>query len=290
MVSEQEIKLLYEKLQNHGQIQNPITSSQSVSGGSINDAYKLESDDQNFFLKVNSASRFPCMFEAEAKGLSLLSEHSEFAVPKPILNFEENDRAYLVLEWLDEAPGSDQEETGRLLAKMHQSSTDQFGLDFDNYMGSLEQSNTQYSEWAPFFIEQRLEPQLKMARDNGDMQSEHSRQFEKLYYKLEELFPPAKPSLVHGDLWGGNAMNTSEGPSIYDPAVYYGHPEVDIAMTTLFGGFDRSFYQAYMKENPLEKEWRGRLPLYNLYPLLVHVNLFGSGYLMQVESILKKFV
>jgi protein-ribulosamine 3-kinase len=157
-------------------------------------------------------------------------------------------------------------------------------------MGSLYQHNTFHNRWINFFIQERLERQVRLARDRGNISSADVSAFERLYKKLEEIFPETKPSLVHGDLWSGNFMINENGlPSLIDPAVYYGHPEVDIAMSTLFGGFADSFYETYNQSNPLEKGWQQRLDYYNLYPLMIHVNLFGESYLRAVRRIIQKF-
>jgi fructosamine-3-kinase len=174
---------------------------------------------------------------------------------------------------------------------MHRQTNDKFGLDHDNYIGSLNQSNKFHSTWAEFFIEERLMPQLKIAFDNKIIQRSFTRLADQLFPRLHNLCPVERPALLHGDLWSGNFMPTQDGsPCIYDPAVYYGHREMDIAMTKLFGGFDDNFYDAYNENFPLEKEWLKRVDLCNLYPLLVHVNLFGGSYIRQAETTLKQYV
>jgi fructosamine-3-kinase len=155
-------------------------------------------------------------------------------------------------------------------------------------MGSLPQSNKKHSDWISFFVEERLEKQVSLAHEY--LSSSNFSAFNRLYKRLGELIPPEPPALLHGDLWGGNYMVSSDGKAcLIDPAVYYGHREIDIAMTTLFEGFDGDFYASYHEEYPLEKGWRDRLDIFNLYPLLIHLNLFGSGYLGSIERILKRF-
>jgi fructosamine-3-kinase len=154
-------------------------------------------------------------------------------------------------------------------------------------MGSLAQSNSKESDWAQFFIKHRLEPQVKMAVDSGFT---FSSSFDHIYKILDKEVPKAPPALIHGDLWSGNFMvDANDSPVLIDPAAYFGHRETDIAMTTLFGGFSSSFYDFYNSAFPLESDWQERIGLHNLYPLLVHVNLFGSGYVNQVNQVLRKF-
>ncbi|MFZ1692867.1 MAG: fructosamine kinase family protein, partial [Flavobacteriales bacterium] len=161
----------------------------------------------------------------------------------------------------------------------------------DNYIGSLKQVNTPAADWPSFFIHQRLEPQLRMARDAKRVEAGMAFRFERLFAKLDQLITVEPPALLHGDLWSGNFIcDANAQPVLIDPAVYYGHREMDIAMTKLFGGFDSGFYAAYNDAWPMERGWEERMDLCNLYPLLVHVNLFGGGYAAQVEAALRRFV
>ena len=152
------------------------------------------------------------------------------------------------------------------------------------------QQNNSHTNWTDFFIQERLQIQIKLARDHHQIESTTISKFEKLYHRLDDIFPKEQPALLHGDLWSGNFMVDEKGaPVIMDPAVYYGHREMDIAMTKLFGGFDNQFYDAYNAHFQLEKGWKSRIDICNLYPLLVHVNLFGGSYLQQVKNIITKF-
>lgn len=279
-------------LQSRSKIPARIISSGQLSGGSINQALKLETSQGLFFLKYNKASRFQQMFEKEAKGLSLLQKTSVIDVPEVLLTGEAGDYSFLILSYVSSSGmrANFWELFGERLAALHKHKLEKFGLDHDNYMGSLQQSNRFHDKWAEFFIHQRLEPQVRLAREAGEIDKNTVSTFERLYNRLDEIFPPTRPSLVHGDLWSGNFMINHLGePCLIDPAVYFGHPEVDIAMSTLFGGFSQAFYDAYNDHNPLEKGWRNRSDIYNLYPLLIHVNLFGGSYANQVQRIVGRF-
>lgn len=269
-----------------------IIEAVPIGGGSINDAYRLDTTTGRFFLKTNSADRYPSMFEAEADGLRRLREAGPLRVPEVIDHGEHHDDSYLLLEWVESGPRSSTfwADFGRGLAQLHQHTHEHFGLERDNYIGSLKQVNTHAVDWPSFFIHQHLEPQLKMARDRKRVEAGMAFRFERLFHQMDELFPSEPPALLHGDLWSGNFLCDSQGrPVLIDPAVYYGHREMDLAMTKLFGGFDGELHTAYQAEWPLEKGWEERVDLCNLYPLLVHVNLFGESYVAQVESVLKRF-
>lgn len=269
-----------------------IEKNISVGGGSINDAWRLETNVDSIFLKYNSDASYPGMFEKEAQGLQLMRNTKSVYVPEIIGTGNANGYAFILMEFIH--PGSKRtdfwSDFAVKLAKMHQNTNEQFGLDHDNYMGSLQQFNRFHENWYDFFILERLEPQLKLARNDGIMNKGHVEQFKQLYKELINIVPEEKPALVHGDLYSGNYVITDNGTaSILDPAVAYNHREVDIAMSTLFGMFDDEFYNTYNQHFPMEKGWQQRLDIYNLYPLLIHVNLFGMGYLSSVERIIKDF-
>lgn len=269
-----------------------LVSSSWVGGGSINDTFYFETSAGDFFVKKNSSSRYPEMFEKEAKGLKLLAGTNEIPVPEVILTGEENDDAFLILKFIKSSPKKDNfwNSFAEKLAKLHKHTSDSFGLDHNNYIGSLPQLNLTHEKWTDFFREERLHPQVKSARDNGLIGIETVKTFDRFYTKLDEIFPVENPALIHGDLWGGNFMVDEIGEAvIIDPAVYFGHREMDIAMSKLFGGFSREFYEAYNHFYPLEKDWKKRMDFCNLYPLLVHANLFGGGYAMSVKNILREF-
>jgi len=271
-----------------------IESSQSVSGGSINRAAKVTlSDGRTCFLKWNTTAD-PHMFEVEEKGLELLkSANTSLRVPDVFATGKtETDTGYLLQEFITEGrsePTSAQE-FGQALAAMHQHHEDRYGLDHDNYIGKLPQSNDWHDNWIDFFVEERMKPQLKMATDAGKLGSSTVARFESMYKQLPDIFPEEPPSLLHGDLWGGNYFFDQTGrATIYDPAAYYGHREIELAFTHLFGGFPRAFYDSYEEAYPLESGFSQRKDVYNLYPLLVHTNLFGGSYARQVEGIVKQF-
>ncbi len=266
-----------------------ILSVKPVSGGSINQAFKIKTNQRNYFLKTNDAARFPQMFQKEAKGLELLRNSGAINIPEVLLTADAGKHSFLLLEFIDSAPMKADfwDDFGKSLAAVHSNKAEKFGLDHDNFMGSLVQQNNFHENWNSFFIKERLEPQVRLAHEKNALSKTDISAFEKLYQKLDGIIPKTLPSLLHGDLWSGNFMINHQGkPSLIDPAVYYGHPEIDIAMTTLFGGFSQRFYEVYNHFNPLEKGWKNRLDIYNLYPLMVHVNLFGGGYLSSVRGIL----
>jgi fructosamine-3-kinase len=269
-----------------------LLSARSLSGGCINNVSRLDTSAGVFCLKYNVADSFPGMFEAEAKGLTLLSESGEIRVPRVICTGTSGKYSYILLEFIDSGrrkPGF-MEDFGKRLARLHKHTDRYFGLDHDNYMGSLRQSNRLYRGWISFFREERIEPQLKIAKEGGYFSKNELAAFPRLYTKLIDIIPAYPPSLIHGDLWSGNYMVDETGdPCLIDPAVNYGHREAEIAMTTLFGGFDASFYDAYQQEFPMEPGWRERLDIYNLYPLLIHLNLFGSGYLGGILDVLRRY-
>ncbi len=262
------------------------------SGGSINNAYSIFTNAGEFFVKTNSASRYPAMFEKEAKGLQILRKANAVDVPETVLYGEENDTAFLILKRIKSA-GKKQdfwEDFGIKLATLHKNSNDKFGLDHDNYIGSLVQINGFCDTWSEFFVTKRLEVQIRLAKNSGMLDNGTLKAFDNFFNKTDEIFPAEKPALLHGDLWGGNYMVNMYGePVIIDPAVYYGHREMDLAMSRLFGGFDNRFYEAYNAAFPLEKGWKKRIDYCNLYPLMVHVNLFGGGYMESVKRIIGKF-
>jgi fructosamine-3-kinase len=270
-----------------------VNQTYPVSGGSINQVYRLQTSSGNMLLKINSLYKYPGMFKLEKEGLAAIRSTKTIAVPDILLLGEEGTYSYLLMEWI--APGHATHKTsqtlGKQLAQMHRHTVPNFGFTTGNYMGSLAQSNKWHDSWNSFFIEERLKPMVAIAVEKQVIDSKDVQMFEKLYQVLPELFAEEPPALVHGDLWSGNYLiGANQMPYLIDPAVSYSNREFDIAMTTLFGGFDPVFYDAYNYGFPLQKGWRQRLKLWNLYPLLLHVNLFGGSYVAAVRQSLTAFV
>lgn len=269
-----------------------LTGFQFVGGGCINFAGKLETSKGTFFLKWNERNRYPLMLNTEARGLALLRAGTKDLIPETYAAKETDNFQFLILEWI--TPSARSREFNQTLAQelstLHRNSNSTFGLSYSNYIGSLVQSNAPLSSWVEFFIEERLVPQMEKCLRSGAFTKSYSGLFDSLFQKLPGLLPEERPALLHGDLWSGNVISNSAGlPRLVDPAVYYGHREVDLAIMKLFGGFDESFYSLYHDYYSLESGWVSRTDIYNLYPLLVHVNLFGHSYVPQVVSILTKF-
>jgi protein-ribulosamine 3-kinase len=232
-------------------------------------------------------------FEMEAEGLRLLkSAGSGLRIPEVIAAERPsgNRPAFLLMEFIETGRSGDSFAFGEKLADLHKNGADLFGLDHTNYIGSLPQSNRQHDKWSDFFHEERILPQLKMAVDSGKMNNTAITQWNNLAKRLDDLLPFVKPSLIHGDLWGGNYLFDATGNAVLiDPAVYYGHPEMDLAFSKMFGGFSANFYEGYQSIAPLEPGFGDRVPIHNLYPLLVHVNLFGGHYVSQAKGVLGRF-
>ena len=271
----------------------PVLSEiRTVGGGCINDAQVVATDLGRYFVKYNLSDRYPGMFEAEARGLEVLEKAGELKVPGVIAHGTAGRYAFLVLEYLDSGPRQKDfwEQFGRGLARLHRHTHEHFGLDHDNYIGSLPQSNHSCAHWKDFFITQRIGHQLSLAQRARKIDTSLEKKFESLFARLDAFFPQEPPALLHGDLWSGNYLPGPDGEAvIIDPAVYYGHRYMDLGMTRLFGGFSPEFYMAYQEEYPLESHWKEGLEIANLYPLMVHLNLFGRGYLGSVRQVLKKY-
>jgi protein-ribulosamine 3-kinase len=265
----------------------------SVSGGSINAAYCLHTTAGDYMMKRNSKSAYPNMFACESAGLATIRKTHTIALPQTILLGEFEEDSFLVLEWIEavKTTPATSKLLGQQLAAMHRHTAKQFGFDTDNYMGSLPQSNCKHDRWAAFFINERLQPMVKIGLNKGVLDVKDEQAFALLYKNLPSLFEEETPALIHGDLWSGNYLiGANQKPYLIDPAVTYGHREFDIAMTTLFGGYNREFYEAYQSSFPLAPGWQQRIDLWNLYPLLLHMNLFGGGYLAQVRKCLEKYI
>ena len=269
-----------------------VESVQRLSGGDINQSFRLSTNQGEFFLKLNTDVP-PDFFEKEEEGLNELRKcECNLIIPKVIAvgRTEPDHHGFLLLEYIKESKTGDSFQFGAELAKLHQTERPAFGFDSDNYIGRLPQKNEDHDHWTDFFIKERINPQLKLAVDTGKLSVKLHSNWDRLAKKLKDLFPDCRPSLLHGDLWGGNYLFDENGRGVLiDPAVYYGHPEMDLAFTRMFGGFSEEFYQGYLSITPLEPGFSDRISLYNLYPLFVHANLFGGHYISQVEHQLKRF-
>lgn len=269
-----------------------VIDRQRVSGGDINRAYWLElSSGENVFLKCNRTGLLD-MFTAEVEGLNALRATGAIGVPEPLAVGADDAEAFLIMEFLTPAPRrSDYWETfGHELAALHRAKCGpSFGFPTDNYIGSTPQQNAPSDSWVPFFRDRRLIPQMKLAWSLFDERTR--RNLTRITDRLDALIPePAFPSLIHGDLWSGNAICGPDGKAwLLDPAAYVAHFEADLAMTELFGAFPERFYRAYNEVNPIGSDYSDRRDLYNLYHLLNHLNLFGLSYLSNVSTIAKHY-
>jgi fructosamine-3-kinase len=299
-------------------------SATSVSGGSINEAFRLEgTNGECYFLKLNDAQHYS-MFEAEAAGLDAITATNTVRVPQPIAHGIADQQSYLILEYLELHSRGDARLLGEQLAAMHRFTSDRaqvilqpaeevnsghsrpgcfatpchgrkaktFGFAQDNFIGTTSQSNTWTEDWVTFWREQRLGFQLQLAAEKGN-DGELQSLGEKLLVALPAFFCgyAPQPSLLHGDLWSGNHAYLAKGsPVIFDPAAYYGDRESDLAMTELFGGFHADFYTAYRASWPLDTGYAARRDLYNLYHILNHANIFGGGYVRQAGQMMQKLL
>ncbi|MFD1614887.1 fructosamine kinase family protein [Gelatiniphilus marinus] len=268
-------------------VKNVIT----VSGGDISRAFKIETEIGHYFLKTNSNANAYNMFKAEKLGLENIKGSQSVATPKVIACGILKQAAFLLMEYVEPKTPSEKDfkNFGEQLAKLHQCTSNSFGLNQDNFIGSLPQSNQQHKNWLDFYTYERLLPQLKLAQQKNLLSNYECPSNETIKSHLKPLLKNIKPSLLHGDLWYGNYLISNNGlPYLIDPAMYYGHSEVDIAMSKLFGGFGESFYKAYHSQFPQNQHTAARIEIYQLYYLLVHLNLFGSSYYGAVTSILAK--
>jgi fructosamine-3-kinase len=283
---------LEERFQSFFQAPLRVTGISSVPGGDINQCYRLETDKGPFFIKVNASIFGLDFFEKEARGLILLANTGAIRVPRPLFDGKFHQQVYLVMEDLDKGtPVADfWERFGTSIAAVHTHHAPQFGLEYPNYIGKLHQFNQQHDSWHDFYCNERIMRLAYKARDRQMLDSAAIAMAENICARLKDLIPEEQPSLLHGDLWSGNYTVTADGaPAVFDPAVYYGHREMDLAMARLFGGFDQRFFAAYDAAYPLQPGAAERVPLFQLYPLMVHLLLFGGGYHRQVQEILGQF-
>lgn len=272
-----------------------IESAAAVGGGCIATACRLETDAAPFFLKYGD-EEVARTFPGEAAGLeALATADSPLTVPSVLETGPPTSGrpGFLVMEWINAGREGRRfwERFGEGLAALHRHTADEYGFPQDNFIGRSPQSNDWMDDWPTFFREQRLAPQVAMAREQNCWRPGWEDALEALYRRLPEILPATpEPSVLHGDLWKGNFMVTAVGtPALIDPATYYGHRETDLAMTELFGGYEDRFYEAYRSAWSLEPGYETRRDIYNLYHLLNHLNLFGGGYANSVEQILRPF-
>jgi protein-ribulosamine 3-kinase len=267
--------------------------TRSVAGGSINTAHRYESQRGPVFVKTGGQAAYE-MFAAEAAGLSALAQTHTVRTPGVLAVGAWEQGVYIALEWIDLASATRSSEAllGEQLAQLHRTTQPDFGWRRDNTIGSTPQTNTPCADWTTFLRERRLRYQLDLAASRGAGRARRARG-EVLCESLDAFFTDysPRPSLLHGDLWGGNWSADRDGlPVVFDPAVYFGDREADIAMTRLFGGFGAAFYAAYQATWPLDAGASVRTTLYNLYHVLNHYNLFGGGYLAQARAMIDRLL
>ncbi len=278
-------------------LQAKIVASRSVAGGDINEATRIElSDGRLAFVKSNLGAP-KGMFPAEARGLAWLAEAKAIRIPEVYTVCRDSatgQAAYLVLEWIVPGhPGKHfDQRLGQSLARLHKTAAASFGFDSDNFIGSLPQDNRPCAAWSEYFYCRRLEPQVKRAMDARRLDAATASAFAKLAPRLDDIFTVVEPpARLHGDLWGGNLHVDERGdPCLIDPAVYGGHREMDLGMMRLFGGFSEVVFDAYAEAYPLAPGCQERVALTQLYPLLVHVNLFGGGYAASVKQAVQRYI
>lgn len=266
-----------------------VKKQQAMSGGSINAAFLLTGEKTQYFVKTNHTGR-ESMFAAEARGLQEMASSHTIKVPEPVCYGEDQKQCYIVLEYLEMAGRADQVVLGEQLAAMHRVTAEQYGWVMDNTIGATHQPNAWKKNWLEFWSEQRLGFQLQLAAQNG-YGGELQTLGEKLLSEMAKLFAGREvlPSMLHGDLWGGNVAGLSGGtPVIFDPAFYYGDREADLAMTYVFGGFSPEFYASYENTFPLDDGFAVRKTLYNSYHIINHLNMFGGGYHGQAIHMLEQ--
>ncbi|GAA0487908.1 fructosamine kinase family protein [Salinibacillus aidingensis] len=282
-----------EILQDHN-LPGAVRGSKPISGGSINHAYRVETDKDSYFIKTNTG--IPAhFFEVEAIGLEHIENSRTIAVPH-VYGYNrpgKGETGYLILDWIEGNPSpSTAEELGRSLAGMHKTKGEAYGFKQDSFIGALPQPNDLFADWLTYYRDRRLKPQFEQGLETGRMSGSRKKKMEVLLENLDNWIPENPgSSLLHGDLWGGNWMTGPKGtPYVIDPSVLYGDHLFEMAFTEVFGGFSADFYQAYQEVLPLPDYYVDVKPLYQLYYLLVHLNLFGEGYGGSVDRILNRYI
>lgn len=274
------------------QLKEPVVRVKPIHSGYVSDAYSVSTRERRYFLKVSREPVLPDFFLPEKEGLSTLKENFGSNVPQVINVFEVEDLQFLLMEFVESGvPHANFWTTfGHKLAGMHQNTHQSFGWDSDNYIGALAQKNKWDASWVSFFAENRILPLVQQLTDLGFFSTAQLTQAEKLCAELDNILPKERPALIHGDLWSGNFLVDKKGlPVLIDPSISFSHREMDIAMTKLFGGFPREFYESYEQRFPLATGWETRLPVTQLYPLLVHAALFGGSYISRCKETLARF-
>ncbi|MCA0985409.1 fructosamine kinase family protein [Halobacillus yeomjeoni] len=273
--------------------QSSLKHYRPVSGGDINESFYVETEERNYFIKKNKnvPSHF---FQAEADGLAAIDRTNTVHVPQ-VLHYdqpEQGKEAYLVMDWVEPGFKDASIELGHKVALMHQHTSERYGLGFSTFVGSLDQPNDWTNTWMEYYREFRLKLQLNIGIENHRIKGERRKKLESLIERLGEWIPKyPSSSLLHGDLWSGNYMISQEGtPFLIDPSILYGDPAFELAFTELFGGFSPDFYDAYREVHSFGGQYEETKPLYQLFYLLVHLNLFGESYGSSVDRILNKYV
>lgn len=276
-------------------LHSDLTALQAVGGGDTHQAHALQAaDGRLFFVKYATLPRAADMFRTEAQGLALLGASRVIRTPRVWAHGTAPDGpSFLLLDFIPSGQRSRLfwENFGAALANLHGNTAEKFGFAHGNFIGLLPQSNGRHDRWSEFYAAERLLPQTRLARDSGRIDVATARQVEKLCARIDRICPEESPALIHGDLWSGNFLCDRAGqPVLIDPAAAFAHREMDLGMAQLFGGFDAAFFQAYETAWPLEPGFAGRVGVYQLYYVLVHVNLFGGSYAGQARDILRAFV
>lgn len=290
--SQEQYQFIAQILSKHAGESAQIDDFQFFYGGNFNLAVRLRIKNTEYFIKWTQGD-YQGLFEAEAKNLETIHATGAIQVPRVLGVGQLEEKEYLMMEGIEsvDKQANYWHDFGEKLAHLHQNTSAQgHGLAYTNFIGAAPQENSWTLDGVTFFIENRLKKQVGRALYDRKITPEIAEKFETLYERLPSLLPHEAPALIHGDLWSGNAMVNDQGLiTLVDPCCFYGFREAELAFTTMFGGFDTKFYDAYHANFPIEKGFHERIPLYNLYPLMVHVNLFGEGYLPAVNKILATF-